>query len=78
MKEPIGLLFKKYGMRPPKPWVKRRPLYQPKEDCFAFREINEDTYTCGCLDKLYCKYEICKFYKTRSEYYGERDNEKQY
>lgn len=35
-----------------------------KRDCFAY-----DSYTHGCraLRKMYCKEEICKYYKTKEE-----------
>ena len=77
MKDDIAQLFLQYGMKPPKPWVKKPPLYKPKWDCFAFREIDPDEYVCGCLDRLYCKYEKCKFFKTRGEYYAKRYGEKE-
>lgn len=33
-----------------------------KEDCFAYRDGK-----CNALNKLYCKEEKCKFYKTREQ-----------
>ena len=38
-----------------------------KPDCFAFKSNN--LYNgCNALDKLYCRREECKFYKTKEEH----------
>lgn len=75
MPESVAVIFQRYGMDPPKPWTNKKPLYVPKWDCFSIRRLSEDTYVCGCLDRLYCKYENCKFYKPRGESYEKRNNE---
>ena len=36
-----------------------------KKDCFAYGSLNNK---CSILKETYCKYENCKFYKTKSEF----------
>ncbi len=36
-----------------------------KKDCFAYGSIHNK---CSILNELYCKNEICKFYKTKREF----------
>lgn len=39
--------------------------FTPKKDCFGYcKEKN----SCSVLDKLWCKVEDCKFYKTKEQY----------
>lgn len=39
--------------------------YAAKKDCFGYcKEKN----TCSVLDKLYCKKENCRFYKTKKQF----------
>lgn len=42
-----------------------------RKDCFALEESpfvsKKVSYTCTALKKLYCKTEICKFYKSKGE-----------
>ena len=78
MKDDIAQLFLKYGMQPPKTWTSRKPYYVPKWDCFAIRRMTDGIYVCKCLDRLYCKYEICNFFKTRETYYAERIEDEEY
>lgn len=40
---------------------------QIKTDCFAYKSDN--TYNgCNALNKLYCKFEECKFYKNKETF----------
>ncbi len=52
---------------------------QPRTDCFGYF-YKGNHFECCALNKLYCMYEDCKFYKHRSEvpymYRGERLNGK--
>ena len=36
-------------------------MYTTKNDCFAYSSPRDDG--CSALNKLYCKFEKCKFYK---------------
>lgn len=36
-----------------------------KTDCFAHGKFNNG---CGILNEMYCKKEICKFYKTKKQF----------
>lgn len=40
-----------------------------KKDCFAYKEANDKRKygSCDALNALYCRKEICNFYKPRSE-----------
>ena len=39
-------------------------LNDPKKDCFAY---SKERNNCKALDRLYCRFEECKFYKTEEE-----------
>lgn len=38
--------------------------FKVKEDCFAYNSIKKE---CIGLDKLYCKREKCKFYRSKED-----------
>jgi len=41
--------------------------YAINEDCFAYRNKNGE-HKCDCLNDLYCKIEVCNFYKSKKQY----------
>lgn len=47
--------------------------HQIKNDCFAF--IVDKINGCKILDCLYCRFEECKFYKTKEQKIKENENE---
>ena len=63
--EQVDDIFIKYGYKPPKPWRKTKKLYDPNRDCFAyFPPLMENrSAECSALNRLYCRYEQCSFYK---------------
>ena len=42
-----------------------------KTDCFAYRPERIRINPCSALDDLYCKCEICSFYKTKEQFDAE-------
>lgn len=45
-----------------------------KTDCFGYIKEKEK---CNALNELYCKKDICKFYKTREQFIKEQEKYKQ-
>ena len=48
-------------------------VVEPKTDCFAYKERGIETrhrVECSCLTDVYCKTELCAFYKTREQLLG--------
>lgn len=43
--------------------------FEAKKDCFGYCKENN---TCSVLNKLWCKVERCKFYKTKKQFESER------
>ena len=71
------MVFAKYGMQVPKKWERHRPLYKPKYDCFAYLNAPGKGEDCGCLNRLYCKYEVCSFYKKQGEQNAKRNSKEE-
>ena len=62
----INDVFEMHGYKPPKPWNgKRLPKFEPKTDCFGYVPpgTRKQIPKCSALNKLYCRYEECSFYK---------------
>lgn len=62
----VNEIWEKYGYVPPKMWDGRRlPKYEANTDCFGYfpARTERDLPKCTALNKLYCRYEKCRFYK---------------
>lgn len=40
-------------------------MAEVKKDCFAYKDLGNNQWTCTSLTKLFCKNEECKFYKKK-------------
>ena len=62
-------IWEKYGYKPPKPWsAKGKKAGSPKKDCFGYLPPRDGSFKgnkelCTALNRLYCVYEECSFYK---------------
>lgn len=64
----VNEIWQKYGYTPPvmKP-LPKHALYKPNRYCFAFWQRNiQAKPECAALNKMYCMYEECHFYKRGS------------
>ena len=59
-------IWKKYGYTPPVPkQYPKHPLFQPHKNCFAYWDKDDPSKPkCSALNRMYCVYEVCHFYKT--------------
>ena len=61
-------LFARYGYYPLLPW-KPKVVQEPYIDCFAYRRSPSDTgEKCTALNRVFCRYEDCHFYKDKKRY----------
>jgi len=62
----IEEIFIEYGFDPPRRWDSRQlPVYKPRFDCFGFipDRMDPNVGKCSALNRLYCRYEKCDFFK---------------